>query len=258
MKVNTFTKRSVQYLHDYQTDTTSDWSMFIGHYVEREPTFTTYGDACEFAGGGYCHQLEFWYDLLYGPELIRRISLSTRHIHKIHINCLECIMVIIQIAAVITRLDQLPPHLSSKYKDALSSLPVLLSCTDNTNAECWTAKVSAKIPKSQALVEILAELLKTRGPTLGIPAKHIAVEDNIKADFITRPDLSLSPQQRLHQIYTTEKRMKSYSYFRLHPDFVLLLQSRLYCEHVPGPPRLPKTLGQFKIIEFTTFNSSIL
>jgi hypothetical protein len=131
--------------------------MFIGHSVEREPTFTNYGDACEF---------EVWLlsptrilvrpTLL--PELVRLISLSTRHIHKIHINCLEYIMVIIQIAAVITRVDQLPSHLSNKSKDARSRLPLLLSRKDNTNAECWTAKVTAKTPKSQALLEILVVL----------------------------------------------------------------------------------------------------
>jgi hypothetical protein len=167
-------------------------------------------------------------------------------------------MVILQIAAVIERLENHPTHITTKYADAIASYPMLLTRTDNTNAECWTAKVAANTPKSQTLVEILAKLLKPRGHTLGIRAKHIKGKDNDTADFISCPDLSLPPQERLQQIYTKEKRLTSYSYFRPHPELISLLASRLCCEHAPGPPKLPKILGQFEIIESTTFSSSIL
>jgi hypothetical protein len=55
-------------------------------------------------------------------------------------------MILLQIAAVIEHLENLPTHIATKYAAALKAFPVLLSRTDNTNAECWTAKVTAKHP----------------------------------------------------------------------------------------------------------------
>jgi hypothetical protein len=161
MKTNDFTNRSINYLHDYLANQTNPWMMYIGHAINREPTFTTLGDACKKSGNGYCHELEFLYDIHFSPGILRRVNLSSRHIHSIHINCLEYVMILLQIAAVIERLDDLPTHIATKYDVALNAFPVLLSRTDNTNAECWTAKVTAKTSKSQPLVEILAGLLKT-------------------------------------------------------------------------------------------------
>jgi hypothetical protein len=57
LKITEFTHQSVSHLHDYLANKSNPWKMYIGHYVEGEPTFTTLGDACKVAGRGYCHEL---------------------------------------------------------------------------------------------------------------------------------------------------------------------------------------------------------
>ena len=73
------------------------WEMCIGHTVPRDAQFTSIGDACLDGGGANCDVLEIWFDIIWSAETSASLKLK-----KLHINVMEFIVVILQLAAVIT------------------------------------------------------------------------------------------------------------------------------------------------------------
>ena len=94
----------LQRLHAHMADFSIPWEMSIAHTVNRDPQFTSIGDACLTGGGAFCDILEFWFDLIWSPPT--RTALAT---NKLHINVMEVIVVLIQLAAVITLVEE-PCH----------------------------------------------------------------------------------------------------------------------------------------------------
>jgi hypothetical protein len=250
--------RTLGLIRDYLADPENPWEMLIGHSVEREPTFVSLGDASDLAGGAYCPSLQFWFDVHWNENIRKGRKLCPRNPNYIHINCLEFAVVIIQIAAVIARLEDLPQEVLATFPDGIPEIPVLLTWTDNTATRRWTQKVTSTSPRGQSLVAILAELYKERAGKLSTECEWIKGVENIIADGISRPKLTCSPSQRLTQIYTLDSRIKSWSYFRPNPKFLSLLESALFSDACPARPSLPKSLGQFVHVDCTTFTSSIL
>ena len=162
-----------------------------------------------------------------------------KHALYLHINQMEFLIVLLQVAAVSCMLSDYP-HLLPPNTPAI---PILHSLTDNTPSNKWASKVSSTSTRTQPLVAILGELL--RHTDLGFTTAHIEGKLNVDPDALSRPNLTLSPSDRLAQIYQQVPLLKSYSFFQPAPELVSLLESALCNEHWQGHPVLPKKLGRF-------------
>jgi hypothetical protein len=226
-------------LHAHIADSNRPWSISIAHIIPRDAQFTSLGDACGTGGGAYCHELQYWFDIVWAPAT-RAAFLDG----EIHINILEFIVVIIQLAASITRAEQ------TGNPFQMQQLAKLLIRTDNSPSRNWAHKASAKSERGQLLVSIYADLLDRT--TMTVDCDHIAGIDNSLADFLSRPPLDSNPYSvRCEQIYQQEPRLKSYNYFRPTADFLSLLAFRLSTKQWQASPPLPKLLGQFETVDCT-------
>lgn len=232
----------LRHFHEHMADTSRPWSISIGHIIPRDAQFVSVGDACGLGGGAYSHELEYWFDVVWSAGTR---SLFTQR--QVHINILEFIVVILQLAAAITREEQTGPSNS-----LIQPLSKLVIHSDNSPSCNWAHKVSAKSERGQLFVSIYAELIDRTHLT--IACSHIAGSNNHLADFISRPEptATVSHTQRCKQIFHEEPRLQSYRFFRPSPDFLYCLVSRLSTAHWQASPPLPKVLGQFEIVESTT------
>ena len=113
-------QHKLQSLHDQLADQSNPWSTSIGHIIPRDAQFTSLGNARGAGGGAYCHDLRFWFNILWSDETKRQFDAE-----KIHINILEFIVVIIQLAAAITRAEE------DATQFAIQPLSKVLIRTDN-------------------------------------------------------------------------------------------------------------------------------
>ena len=88
-------------LHDHMANFSVPWEMSIAHTVPRDAQFTSIGDACLHGGGAYCDVLAFWFDIIWSPATRSALQSKT-----LHINVMEFIVVILQLAAVITLAEE--------------------------------------------------------------------------------------------------------------------------------------------------------
>jgi hypothetical protein len=175
----------------------------------------------------------------------RGCQLDPNHAEFIHINVLEFIVVVLQLAACIAALE-------SGYAQSLGldipQIPHLLGWKNNTATKAWANKVSTSSHRTQPLLGVLSELL--RRSNLGFETGHIAGVDNDIPDFISRPALANEPAvshfERSQQIFAFESKLRSWSYFRPNPDLCSLLESLLFSGLWAVPPSLPKNLELFE------------
>jgi hypothetical protein len=234
----------LQYLYTYLSDFSNPWEVLIGHVVPRSPTYESAGDASLNGGGAINDSLGFWFDCRWSPRVLRGTKLNPRHPEYVHINCLEFIVLLLQIVACIVYLEDpydLPPL--GLPPDTPPVIPILLALTDNMSSKSWVHRVITSSPRGQALIQIYAALL--RRSSIGLQCEHIPGVLNTDPDFISRPNLSLSTFDWYTQIYLNVPRLKSYCYFQPSPELISVLQSRLFCVSQQGLPELPKKLGQF-------------
>jgi hypothetical protein len=126
-------------------------------FCQRAHTSTTTGDASNLGGGAYCRDLRFWLSIIWSPEIRQRVSLHKKHTDRIHINCLDLAVALLQLAAVITRLEAaVPSELSSAFLQGYPDVTVLLCRTDNMSTKCWANKVSSAFPHAHGLIALLA------------------------------------------------------------------------------------------------------
>jgi hypothetical protein len=135
----------------------------------------------------------------------------------------------------------------------VSTFPVLLILTDNTAAAKWASALSWTTENNQNLIAIYAQLL--RRTSIGINAEHIPGPTNVVADFLSRPDLSLTRSSRLTQIFRQHSFLQTWPYFRPSRTLLRLLISSLFSAPWPAPPVLPAKLGRFEIVCCTTSDS---
>ena len=95
--------------------------------------------------------LWFWFAINWSTDIRRRVKLNSRHPDYIHINCLEFLIVVLQLAAAITRLEDqprasLPPALLAQFPAGFPHIPTLLTWTDNTPSKKWANKVTTAPP----------------------------------------------------------------------------------------------------------------
>ncbi|KAI2498469.1 hypothetical protein MHU86_16053 [Fragilaria crotonensis] len=67
------------------------WSISIGHVIPRDAQFTSLGDACGIGGGAFCHELQYWFDVVWSDHTRQQFDSG-----KIHINILEFVVVLLQ------------------------------------------------------------------------------------------------------------------------------------------------------------------
>ena len=109
-----------------------------------------------------------------------------------HINALEFIVVVLQLAAVRVRLNDLPPELVRVvFPTGVPDIPVWLGETNNTVSKSWENQATASSAQGQGLVAVYAELLRTC--RIHTQCYHLAGKLNIVADDISRNDFSPPP-----------------------------------------------------------------
>jgi hypothetical protein len=233
----------LQYLHTYLSDFSNPWEVLIGHVVARSPTYSSAGDASQTGGGAINHSLAFWFDCRWSPRILRGVKLSPRNPNYVHINCLEFIVLLLQIAACIVYLEA--PYdstMSGLPADVPPAIPILLALTDNMSSKSWIHRIITASPHGQALIQIYAALL--RRSSLGLQCDHIPGVLNVEPDFISRPNLCLSPFDWYEQIFRVVPKLQSYYYFQPSQELISEIQLRLFSDLPLGLPELPKNLGQ--------------
>ena len=235
----------IRSMYAIMADPNRPWSISIGHVIPRDAQFTSLGDACGIGGGAYCHELEYWFDIVWSDHTRNQFDSGA-----IHINILEFIVVLLQLAAAITRSEE-KFHFEGKQ---IRPLHKLLIRSDNSPSCNWAHKVSAKSERGQLLVSIYADLIERT--QLTIDCTHIAGVDNDLADYLSRPPPELiTHATRCQQIYQKEPRLRSYHFFRPSPELLSCLVSRLSTAHWQASPLLPKSLGRFETVDSITSSS---
>ena len=232
-------------LRDFLADPANSWAAPIAFIVDRDPHAVSLGDASEYGGGGHCTRLKFWFDIIWSPAMRRAIKLPTDHPEYVHINCLEFIIVILQLAAFTVRLRTLPPAtLQQIYPNGTPAMPVLFCYTDNTSAKCWANRITTKSAKGQRLIATYAELLRTGN--IGLNAEHIKGILNLIADEISRPThFDLTHAERAEQIFRKHPSLRTYDYFLPSPELLQSLFSSLSTKPAQVLQNLPNNLGRF-------------
>ena len=213
----------------------------IAHIINRDPDFTTYGDACLEAGGGYSENLFWWHTEW--PNKIKALTIKNLTITRrckdsnklVSINLLEFAVEIINYAAI-TVLFKEHPELCSH------SFPLLLNWTDNMTSKSWIRKAAKRTKKGKALQRILCSLMINN--PVGLQAEHIAGDKNVLADNISRIYTSPHSKFCFKKLFQEYPQMKSWN--RFHPSQELL--SFLYSGLLMGQDQglcPPKHLGHF-------------
>ena len=249
------TRACVANLHRYVTTTGDPWNVPLGMIVPREPHFWSRGDASLLGGGAYCPGLHFWFDISWSPMTchgIRNVKPSSPDF--VHINALEFIVVILQLAAIQVRLITMTPSQEQLFfPHGRPQIPVWFGETDNTVSCSWENRASARTSQGQGLVGVYAELLRTSH--VHTQCKHLAGVDNVVADDISRNDFTLDSSLRCQQLFQKHPCLGSFDYFLPSPELVHLLTLRLYSGPMVDPCVLPKELGRFVPGGSTTFGS---
>ncbi|CAB9523034.1 hypothetical protein SEMRO_1369_G266880.1 [Seminavis robusta] len=251
-------KTSISHLLAYVQASADPWEVPLGLIVPREPHFSSRGDASKAGGGAYCLELRFWFDVIWSPRTVRGVrDLAPSADEFVHINSLEFIVVVLQLAAVITRIRMITPGTAQVYfPTGTPSIPVWFGETDNTVSKSWENRATARTSQGQGLVSVYAELLRVS--RVHTQCEHLAGVKNIIADDISRNDFSLSLPARAVKLFHKHPCLEPLDYFRPSPELVQLLTLRLYSRNIPVPCILPTVLGQFQSVGSTTSGSAVL
>jgi hypothetical protein len=249
-------RRSLILIHSTLVNPQFHWGTPIAHLVPRDHHFESFGDASFTGGGAHCAQLKIWFDVVWSPRVRRAVTLKPSSKDFVHINCLEFIMVILQLAACRVRLTD--PQCHHNFPNGrIPTHPVMLCRTDNTSAEAWSNRLSAASNKGQSLIALYAEMLRTC--SLSLNSQHIPGEQNILADFLSRPsNFDLSHSDRITQIFQQHDTLRTWNYFRPSQELTQLLGSLLFSDSPWALPSLPKNLGHFVPDARTTTCSCII
>ena len=183
------------------------WSSPIAHLIPREHDGETHQDACPQGAGGFSSDFDYWWIVVWPPEIFHRTQLPPSSKHYISNNLLEYAAIIFGLAGAILAWEALPV-------DSRPSHPMVLLWTDNMSARAWSKKVAGmKAPQGRALARILAHLLMFSD--VGIEAEHIEGVLNVVADFLSR-------------LSDTHHDVSSFTYSQLQSKFPWLRLSRRF------------------------------
>ena len=216
----------------------------IAHIIPRDFDFTALGDACLDGGGGYSDDLKFWWFIPW-PDYIS--SKTLKHYVKkfktlsgdfISINLLEYATIIVSFAASIHTIN-------TKHK-LPQPYPTVHVKSDNTTAVAWTRRAVSSTTMGKSLAFILTSLLATN-PHVGLSSSHVAGDENVIADDISR----LSPHLSTHKLTISFSLLKQKypnlnNCVRFHPsqELLSLLWDALLCKPIPPLPIL-KNYGHY-------------
>ena len=94
-------------LHGIVGDEAQRIAQPLGFIVPRVPHAVSTGDASEYGGGAHCASLCYWFDITWSDRVKQGTQLKPSEPGFIHINCLEFIVVVLQLAAFTVRLRTL-------------------------------------------------------------------------------------------------------------------------------------------------------
>jgi hypothetical protein len=100
MQITPAIRNKIRWLHDYLADESNLWEIKIGHTIKRDPTWTTASDASFNARAALCHNLEFIFDIVWSDKIATATRLTPQNPRYVHINHLEFVVVILQLAAI--------------------------------------------------------------------------------------------------------------------------------------------------------------
>ena len=211
----------------------------IAHIVQREINVHTLGDASYDAAGAYSPTLGLWFELVwtevFPPELLGK--------NLPHINALEFVAVIVQFAAVVTFWSTSSPVTLQKcFPNGIPPQPLIQSLCDNTSSESWAKKGLG----TESVINLLKLWASLRSTYLDFQhgSEHISTTDNVVADDISRPDLSLTPFLRHQNLFQKHPFLKTYRRFQPSPTLLHVLCSALSKPPSAALPELPRNLGQ--------------
>jgi hypothetical protein len=219
---------SLWHLQAYLAVESNQWDGHIAQIVPRDPHATSLGDASNIGGGAYSPELHYWFNLQWSPRDHHGLSLKLGAADFVHINSLEFIVMLLQLAAAMERFASLPDDIQRNFYPSgwVSAFPVLLILTDNTAAAKWASALSWTTENNQNLITIYAQLL--RRTSIGINAEHIPRTTNVVADFLSCPNLSLTLSSCLTQIFHQHSFLQTWPYFQPSRTLLRLLISSLF------------------------------
>lgn len=238
-------RASLGHLTAYLRDAENPWETPLGMIIPREPHFWSRGDASLTGGGAYCPRLRFWFEVVWSPSTRAGTKFKDQSAPgAVHINALEFIVVILQLAAIHVRLDTMSQEDQAFcFPEGRPDIPVWLGETDNTVSLSWENRATARTSQGQGLVSVYAELLRTT--RVHTRCQHLAGVLNVVADDISRNDFSLSFPDRAAKLFRIHPSVASLDFFLPSPELIQLLTLRLSSKLNPVPCVLPAVLGQF-------------
>jgi hypothetical protein len=192
-----------------------------------------------------CEKLAYWFNITWSERVRSGINLPSSATGFVHINATEFVVVLLQLVAFTVRLETLTTKQRTVFFPAgIPIHPILLCFTDNTSAEAWANKVTSKSLQGQPLIGMLAALLRAR--PIGLNTHHIPGDENILADFISRPThFALSHSDRSEQIFLKHASARTWDYFLPSPELLQSLSCLLSSAPTLDLPSLPRNLGLF-------------
>jgi hypothetical protein len=125
----------------------------IGHVFPRQPNYyNSAGDASLTGGSARIinDSLGFFFDCRWSPRTRAGTQLNPWHPEFVHINCLEFVVLLLQIVACVVYLeDPCDLTLLGLPADPLPGIPILLALTDNMLSKSWIYRVITFRPKDK-------------------------------------------------------------------------------------------------------------
>jgi hypothetical protein len=180
------------FMSSYLTNLANLWSMSIGHFVKRPPIGCSYGNASTGRGMGfYSHTHKIYSVMFWSPELLCRIHLKNKLV-AIHINQLEMVAYLLQLAAIAVALLRMCPM-----------APQWLVYVDNMATKFWGERAMVSSVIGQLLLWLQAAIYYTN--EVNGQTQYIKLTNNTLADLLSRslllpltPDSYSSFLQQVH------------------------------------------------------------
>ena len=242
---------TLQLLLHYLQRTEYPWTEYIGFIIPRDPHMESLGDASGVAGGAFCSKLRFWFQIIWGPDIRRRATAPMKDPTRLQINCLEFVVVILQLAATITWIESIPrDQILGTFPQGIPHLPILSTGSDNQVAKAWANKGFTSSPAGQQLLVVYTDIL--RDHKIGHDVFYIPGEENTVADDISRPtddpsdNLLSNFPALLSQTYQRNPFLQTFSSFHPSPELLRRISSALYTTAKLVPASMTGALGHFE------------